>query len=178
MEQIYELHADLCKVFSNAVRLEIINTLRDKEMSARELIERIGLSKANLSQHMSVLKLKGVILTRREGVNIYYRIANPKIIQACQLIREVLLEQFQEKGRWSRVSGELNETFIRESLDDCQFMKRTPKLISILMSVHGDELSKQEAMKAGIHGYLGKPLDFRRLQQAVGGGNPSLDERR
>ncbi|MGD0916234.1 MAG: metalloregulator ArsR/SmtB family transcription factor [Thermodesulfobacteriota bacterium] len=99
MEQIYELHADLCKVFSNAVRLEIINTLKDKEMSARELIERIGLSKANLSQHMSVLKLKGVILTRREGVNIYYRIANPKIIQACQLIREVLLEQFQEKGR-------------------------------------------------------------------------------
>ena len=91
MEQIYELHADLCKVFSNAVRLEIINTLKDKEMSARELIERIGLSKANLSQHMSVLKLKGVILTRREGVNIYYRIANPKIIQACQLIREVLL---------------------------------------------------------------------------------------
>jgi ArsR family transcriptional regulator len=68
-------------------------------MSASELIARIGLSKANLSQHMSVLKLKGVILTRREGVNIYYRIANPKILQACQLIREVLFEQFREKGK-------------------------------------------------------------------------------
>ena len=99
MENIYELHADLCKIFSNAKRLEIINTLKDKEMAASELIERIGLSKANLSQHMSVLKSKGVILTRREGVNIYYRIANPKIIQACHLMREVLLEQFQEKGK-------------------------------------------------------------------------------
>ena len=99
MEPIYELHADLCKIFSNAKRLEIIDSLKDKEMSAGELIERIGLSKANLSQHMSVLKLKGVILTRREGVNIYYRIANPKIIQACHLIREVLFEQFQEKGK-------------------------------------------------------------------------------
>ena len=103
MEPIYELHADLCKIFSNAKRLEIIDSLKDKEMSASELIARIGLSKANLSQHMSVLKLKGVILTRREGVNIYYRIANPKILQACHLIREVLFEQFQEKGKM--VSG-------------------------------------------------------------------------
>ncbi len=99
MEEIYELHADICKIFSNAKRLEIINTLKDKEMSASELIGKIGLSKANLSQHMSILKSKGVILTRREGVNIYYRIANPKIIQACHLMREVLLEQFQEKGK-------------------------------------------------------------------------------
>ena len=99
MEKIYELHADICKIFANAKRLEIINALKDKELSASELIEKIGLSKANLSQHMSVLKSKGVILTRREGVNIYYRIANPKIIQACHLMREVLLEQFQEKGK-------------------------------------------------------------------------------
>jgi ArsR family transcriptional regulator len=99
MESIYELHADLCKIFSNAKRLEIINSMKDKEMAASELIERIGLSKANLSQHMSVLKSKGVILSRREGINIYYRIANPKIIQACHLMREVLLEQFQEKGK-------------------------------------------------------------------------------
>ncbi len=99
MEKIYELHADICKIFSNAKRLEIINALKDRELSAGELIDKIGLSKANLSQHMSVLKSKGVILSRREGVNIYYRIANPKIIQACHLMREVLLEQFQERGK-------------------------------------------------------------------------------
>jgi len=100
LDKIYELHADICKIFSNSKRLEIINTLKDKELSAGELIETIGLSKANLSQHMSVLRSKGVILTRRDGVNIYYRIANPKILQACHLMREVLLEQFQEKGKF------------------------------------------------------------------------------
>jgi DNA-binding transcriptional ArsR family regulator len=99
MEQIYELHADLCKIFSNAKRIEIINVLKDKEMSAGELVEKIGLSKANLSQHMSILKSKGVIVTRREGINIYYRIASPKIVQACHLIREILFEQFKEKGK-------------------------------------------------------------------------------
>lgn len=99
MEKIFDLHADVCKVFSNAKRLEILNTLRNHEMTASELIEKIGLSKANLSQHMSILKSKGVVVNRREGVNIYYRISNPKIIQACDLMREVLLEQLQEKGK-------------------------------------------------------------------------------
>ncbi len=99
MEKIFELHADVCKIFSSPKRLEILNTLKDKEMSASELIEKTGLSKANLSQHMNVLKSKGVILTKREGINIYYRISNPKIIQACNLMREVLLEQLKEKGK-------------------------------------------------------------------------------
>ena len=98
MEKIYELQADICKTFSNAKRMEIINALKDREMSAGDLIGKTGLSKANLSQHMSVLRSKGVVLTRREGLNIFYRIANPKIIQACHLMREILLEQLQEKG--------------------------------------------------------------------------------
>ena len=99
MKQIYEMHADVCKIFSNAKRLEILNMLKDREMSAGELSGNLGINKANLSQHMSVLKSKGVILSRREGVNIYYSIANPKIIQACNLMREVLMEQLQEKGK-------------------------------------------------------------------------------
>jgi ArsR family transcriptional regulator len=99
MEKIFEIHADICKVFTNAKRLEILNTLMNKEMTASELIKKIGLSKANLSQHMSILKSKGVVLSSREGINIYYRISNSKIIQACDLMREVLLEQLQEKGK-------------------------------------------------------------------------------
>jgi ArsR family transcriptional regulator len=104
MEEIYELQADVCKIFANAKRLEIINVLKDGETSANELIEKTALSKANLSQHMAVLRAKGVILTRREGVNVHYRIASPKIIQACNLMREVLAEQIEEKGRIVSIS--------------------------------------------------------------------------
>ena len=99
MEEIYELQADVCKIFSNSKRLEIINHLKEKELSAGELIEKTGLSKANLSQHMGILKAKGVIRSRREGVTMYYRISNAKIIEACTLMREVLLEQIKERGR-------------------------------------------------------------------------------
>jgi len=47
------------------------------------------------------------------------------------------------------------------------WMRQNPNLISILMTVHGDELSKQEAMKAGIRGYLEKPFDLKQLEEAI-----------
>jgi ArsR family transcriptional regulator, virulence genes transcriptional regulator len=70
VRELYELRADVCKIFSNSRRLEIINHLKEKELSADDLIEKTGLGKANLSRHMSVLKAKGVVLGRREGVTV------------------------------------------------------------------------------------------------------------
>jgi len=100
MEQgILKLQADVCKVFANDKRLEIINLLKDREMSNSELMQKTGMPKVNISQHMNVLKSKGVVLVRREGIQLYYRLANPKIIQACNLMREVLVEQLMEKEK-------------------------------------------------------------------------------
>jgi len=99
MESILKLQADICKIFANDKRLEIINLLKDSEMSNSELMKKTGLSKVTISQHMNVLKSKGVIMVRREGVQLFYRIANPKIIQACSLMREVLVEQLREKEK-------------------------------------------------------------------------------
>jgi ArsR family transcriptional regulator len=99
VEKINELQAEICKALSNPKRLEIINRLKGKELSASELIEKTGISKSNLSQCTSVLKARGVILSRREGVTVYYRIANVKIVEACTLMREFLLAEIQEKSR-------------------------------------------------------------------------------
>ena len=99
MDSIYKLQADVCKTFANDKRLEIINLLKDKEMSNSELMQKTGLPKVNISQHMHVLTAKGVVWARREGTHIYYRIANPKIIQACNLMKEVLVEQLVEKEK-------------------------------------------------------------------------------
>jgi len=49
-----------------------------------------------------------------------------------------------------------------------EWVNQNPKLISILMTVHGDELMKQEAMRAGIRGYLEKPFDLKQLEEAIG----------
>lgn len=93
MDSIFKLQADVCKIFANDKRLEIINLLKTGEMSNQEIMKEAGLSKVNASQHINILKAKGVIIARREGQQLFYRISNPKIIQACTLMREVLVEQ-------------------------------------------------------------------------------------
>ncbi len=99
MQNIFKLQADVCKIFSNDKRLEIINLLKYKEISNQEIMRETGLSKVSISQHMNVLKSKGVIVSRREGQQLFYSIANPKIIQACTLMREVLVEQYRAKEK-------------------------------------------------------------------------------
>ncbi len=93
----YNLHAEICKTISNPNRQAILNSLRDGEMTVTELIKKTGISQANLSQHLSILRSKGVVNTRRDGNNIYYSIANPKLIQAYDLLSEVLQDSFKSK---------------------------------------------------------------------------------
>src|SRR3989304_4828629 len=92
-KRIFEMHADICTIFSNPKRLEIIDLLRDGEKSVNELSSLMEIPQANLSQHLSLMRQRGILETRRDGVNIYYSIANPKVIKAFEIMREVLLEQ-------------------------------------------------------------------------------------
>ncbi|MCZ7381231.1 MAG: metalloregulator ArsR/SmtB family transcription factor [Candidatus Methanoperedens sp.] len=86
-KKIFEMHAEICKVFTNPKRLEIISLLRDGEKTVNELTELADVPQANVSQHLTVLRQNNVVTTRRNGANIYYKIANPKILQACDLRR-------------------------------------------------------------------------------------------
>ncbi|MFA4844625.1 MAG: metalloregulator ArsR/SmtB family transcription factor [Candidatus Margulisiibacteriota bacterium] len=97
MKQVYELHAEVCKTLANSKRIEIIDLLRSGEKSVARLLKETRLLKANLSQHLSVMRSKGIVKSRKEGLTAYYRIANPKIVKACDLMREVLFEQMKEK---------------------------------------------------------------------------------
>src|SRR5918997_3733626 len=95
-ERLFELHAEVCKTLSNPVRLRIINELQGGEITVGPLAKKLGVRQAHVSQHLAVLRQRGVVKTRRDGPNIYYGISNPKIIKACSLIREVLLEQLEK----------------------------------------------------------------------------------
>ncbi|MBI4894870.1 MAG: winged helix-turn-helix transcriptional regulator [Candidatus Aenigmarchaeota archaeon] len=99
MKELYKIHAEMCKVFSNPTRLEILNLLRDKELSVTELIEITKLSQANISQHLSIMKSKGTVTSNRKGKNIYYKLTNPKIVKAFDIIREVLTERLKKNGK-------------------------------------------------------------------------------
>lgn len=102
-KSIYELQAEICKILSSPKRIEIISALKDGEKTVTELVDILGTPKANVSQHLAVMRLKGILKSRRDGVNIYYSIANPKVVQACALMREVLNELLMERSRMAEL---------------------------------------------------------------------------
>lgn len=92
---LYKLHASICHTLANPKRLEIIDKLRVGELSVTELVEALEVSQSNLSQHLSVMRQRGIVTTRRDGLNVFYRLSNSKITQACDLMRQVLLENLE-----------------------------------------------------------------------------------
>ena len=95
-DQIYAYHAEMCQVFSHPKRLEVINVLREGEMTVSELSQQLGMAPANLSQHLSMMKERHILLSRKEGNMVYYRIANPKLLQCFDMMREMLFEQIRQ----------------------------------------------------------------------------------
>ncbi len=98
-ESFYCLHSELCKTLANPKRQRILDCLRDGEVSVGEIASRTDIPQATLSQHLSILRSRGVVRTRRAGSSIYYSIANPKIITAFDLITEVMRESLEEQAR-------------------------------------------------------------------------------
>jgi len=93
------MHSDLCKTLANDKRQMILAALRDGELSVGALAEATGIPQANLSQHLATMRSKGVVRTRRDGSRVFYEIANPKLIQAFDLITEVMRESMDERAR-------------------------------------------------------------------------------
>lgn len=85
-----ELQAQLCHVLANAKRLEILYTLKDGELTAGELAHRLETTAPNLSQHLAIMRQFGLVEARKEGVNTYYRLALPEVLEACNAVRRVL----------------------------------------------------------------------------------------
>jgi ArsR family transcriptional regulator, virulence genes transcriptional regulator len=89
--KVFELQADICQTLANPKRLQIVNLLKNGEVSVSGIVKAMGIPKANGSQHLSIMRQKGLIVSRREGTTIYYRLASSKITEACSIMREVLL---------------------------------------------------------------------------------------
>ena len=93
--EVLKLQAEFCKSLSDPKRLHIIQELRGGERTVSELTEILGLKQSNTSQHLAVLRRIGVVSPRKEGSTVYYRLANQKIAEACDLVHEVIAEQLQ-----------------------------------------------------------------------------------
>ncbi len=100
---IYEMQAEISKTMAHPIRLAILHFLRDGEKTVNEIVQTIGASQSNVSQHLALMRQRQIVRTRKSGSTIFYRVSSPKISQACDMVREVLVEQLGNKQEIAKV---------------------------------------------------------------------------
>ena len=91
--RLFELQAQLCAALADATRLEILHLLKDGERTVADLMAALGQRQNNVSQHLAYLRRVGAVAGERRGSHVYYRVAMPGLIEACESVRQALLLQ-------------------------------------------------------------------------------------
>lgn len=81
--------AEIFKIMSNSKRLEILNIIKDREVTVNEITKLLGTRKSNTSQHLAYLRYTGVVIARRSGKNIFYKLVDPKIVESCKILSQI-----------------------------------------------------------------------------------------
>ncbi len=98
-DRFYAIHSQFCMIFSCPLRIKLFHALEHGERTVGDLAETSGATMANVSQHLRLMRDKGAVLSRKQGKQVYYRIANPKFMEAARLIREGLIEEIEKRAR-------------------------------------------------------------------------------
>jgi ArsR family transcriptional regulator len=89
-KEAYERNAQIYKLMANAKRLEILDLLNDKgEMIVTEIVNAMGVRKANVSQHLTILRHLKLVKVRRAGKNAFYTITDPRIVEPCKILNQL-----------------------------------------------------------------------------------------
>lgn len=77
------------KAMAHPLRLKILCTLGDQEVSVQEIVNRVGTSQSNISQHLAILRDKGILSARKDANRVYYRVEDARTLQLISMMRNV-----------------------------------------------------------------------------------------
>ena len=77
------------KAMSHPLRLKILCTLGDKEISVQDIVEHVGTSQSNISQHLAILRDKGILFSRKDANRVYYKVGDSRTLRLIDMMREV-----------------------------------------------------------------------------------------
>lgn len=103
--EIHQLHARLCKAIADPKRLLIINELRNGPMAVGQLSDALGISQSNCSQHLAILRDRGVVSAERAGTSVSYALRGDKVVRAIDLLREFMADELGSQSRLGRAAS-------------------------------------------------------------------------
>jgi DNA-binding transcriptional ArsR family regulator len=109
-EEVCELHSRLCEGLADPKRILILYALADHSCNVTELSEALNIPQPTVSRHLKNLRERGIVNSRREAQSIYYTIADVRIIEALDLLRQVLAEMLESQATLARSVNEITHT--------------------------------------------------------------------
>ncbi len=88
-----ELASRSLKAMSHPLRLKILCTLGDEEVSVQDIVEHVGTSQSNISQHLAILRDKGILASRKDANRVFYRVSDSRTMKLIGMMREVFCTQ-------------------------------------------------------------------------------------
>jgi ArsR family transcriptional regulator len=90
---LLDLQAELCQSLSNATRLRIIQILKESPKSVGDISAELNMAQPTVSRHLAVLRASGLLTANRKAQEVFYEIANPKVVVVCEMMRSILAER-------------------------------------------------------------------------------------
>jgi DNA-binding transcriptional ArsR family regulator len=94
---IFELQAEMLGALSNPKRLMILKALGKGEKTVGEIAAQVGIELQNTSQHLRIMKARGIVVSRRDGQAVYYRVGTPIFAECCELVRQAIVEDLEKR---------------------------------------------------------------------------------
>ena len=104
-ERLFQLQEETLKTLANQKRLEIVQLLQNKELTVTEMVDMLGMPQANISQHLSLLRQVRIVATRKDGLRVYYRLTDKRIIAVVRELRAFLKSQFAHEPEIAGLSS-------------------------------------------------------------------------
>ena len=104
-ERLFQLQEETLKILANQKRLEIVQLLQNKELTVTEMVDMLGMPQANISQHLSLLRQVRIVATRKDGLRVYYRLSDKRIIAVIRELRAFLKSQFAHEPEMAHLSS-------------------------------------------------------------------------
>jgi DNA-binding transcriptional ArsR family regulator len=98
VQEINQMHAELCGGLADPTRLMILYTLSDQPHNVTELCAALQMTQPSISRHLKILRDRGLVLANREGQNVLYSLADRRVIDALDLLRAVMASKLKNQA--------------------------------------------------------------------------------
>ncbi len=99
-KELFEMQADLCGVMSSAKRLMIMDHIsQKKEANVGDIADALDSTVSTISQHLRLMRNKNIVISRKDGHTVFYRLKHPKMMEGCLAVKAVLLDELKNSGK-------------------------------------------------------------------------------